>query len=71
MLFEQKPHQAALESLVTVKPNMKGIVSYLYNILLHLKNPPLKSIKDNWLKELGIEITNEEWKTCIKNIHRG
>lgn len=59
-----------LNSFVTVKPYTKGIVSHCYNVLLNLNIPSSNSFKEDWQKEFTIEITNEEWKNFIKNIHR-
>lgn len=50
-------------------PGERGAVSFLYTLLLERVNTNTEFAKQAWEKDLEIELTDESWENCLRNIH--
>uniref|UniRef100_A0A8C5ETB7 Reverse transcriptase zinc-binding domain-containing protein n=1 Tax=Gouania willdenowi TaxID=441366 RepID=A0A8C5ETB7_GOUWI len=62
-------HAFFLDSVLAVKSYTKVAISTYYKVLLGVSSPSSHLFRVQWQEELGIEITEERWQDCIKNIY--
>ncbi len=50
-------------------PVEQGTVSFFYALLLDRVNVNTHHIRQEWEKELAIELSGESWEECLHEIH--
>ena len=63
--FPNAPPSSLTDSLFMPLPNIKGMISYIYNSMYTLRPVSLNLIKTQWEEDLGDEISDELWDSIL------
>ena len=67
--FPNAPPASLTDSLFMPLPNIKGMISYIYNSMYTLRPVSLNLIKTQWEEDLGDEISDELWESILHRVH--
>lgn len=67
--FPILPDETQFDTLLAPLPTLKGTLSIIYRHICSLQTTSLNNIKSSWEKELGEEISREQWEEVLKRVH--
>ena len=67
--FPNRPPEAEIDQLLSLDPRQKRLISVIYNKIALLSPVSTISTKNAWEKELGTDITDDQWRDILKKIH--
>lgn len=67
--FPNAPTPTQMDSLFSVDPSSRGVISYLYNHMFSQIDVSLDFLKFAWEEDLGIDLTEEQWMGAQEGVH--
>ena len=67
--FPNAPTPTQIDSLFSVTPSSKGVISYICNHMSSQIDVSLDFLKSAWEEDLGIDLTEEQWIGAQKGVH--
>lgn len=67
--FPSLPPKSPLDSILETSPEVRGTVSRLYTAIFEMEGSSLSIMKENWEKDMGTNITEDQWSDIIQRIH--
>lgn len=67
--FPNIPDSIQLDVLFSVDPMTRGVTSFIYNQLSAQAEITLDHLKTAWEEDLGLELSNDQWKKAQRNVH--
>ena len=67
--FPSLPPKSPLDSILETSPEVRGTVSRLYTAIFEMGGSSLSIMKENWEKDMGTNITEDQWSDIIQRIH--
>ena len=67
--FPNRPPEAEIDHLLSLDLRQKRLISVIYNKIALLSPAPTISPKNVWEKDLGVDITDVQWRDILKRIH--
>ena len=68
-LFPSLSPNISLDSILEIKPEIKGTISRLYTAIFEMEDSSLSIIKGHWERDFGTGISEEVWSRILKNVH--
>lgn len=68
--FETLCRDESMEEINRFDPIKRGAVSHFYQVINNKDEVYTLGLKQKWAKELNMEIKDETWDECLKNIHK-
>ena len=68
--FPGRPPETSLDIFLQPVPNLKGMISCIYEDIHSISSVSLDSIKTLWEGEMGDEISEDVWDDILTNVHR-
>lgn len=67
--FPHLPDNDLLDQILGRDPTQKGIISFMYNIILNSAMPSIEKTRCTWEQDLGVPIPASTWEGCLDWIH--
>ncbi len=67
--FPNRPPESELDSILTLDPGQGRLISTIYCKIISLTSSPVDSLKQTWEQDLGIDISEDQWKNILGLIH--
>lgn len=67
--FPSIPQTSPLDAILEVQPGIRGTISRLYARIFDLETCSLMIVKENWEKDMGVDIADEQWSDILQRIH--
>lgn len=68
--FPNQPQEYPMDNVLLNDPLKKGSISKIYNCLSQIEcTISIDHIKDAWSKDLGVNITEEQWTVAQERVH--
>lgn len=67
--FPNRPPESELDSILTLDPGQRRLISSIYYKISSLTPSPLNSLKQTWEQDLGFDISEDQWKDILDLIH--
>lgn len=67
--FPNRPPEVEMDQFLSLNVQQKRLISVIYNKIALLSPVPTLSPINAWEKDLGVEITDVQWRDILKLIH--
>lgn len=68
--FQNLYKHETLEAINRFDPHKSGAISHFYHILLNQNAIGTSAIKQAWSDEFRVEIAEDTWSDCLRNVHK-
>ncbi len=67
--FHNRTPESELDLILTLDPGQRQLISTIYGKITSLISSPVDSLKQTWEQDLGIDISEDQWKNILSLTH--
>lgn len=67
--FPYLPPKNQVDTILEMDPFGKRRISVIYKLIQSLRPITWEKIKENWEKDIGVDLSDDEWRSCLNRIH--